>query len=219
MWVLVVLVLAGIILYLWSQLRADSKVDQLLHRTIEGNNITEQWRRSDSAQVTQASANYITVDDLRHSSNAVIDTLRRELVGPVRTLERSVKIIATRVEELAIPVRDTILVNSRGDTLRGFTFNYSKPPYLQYMSGFVLGDSLHINYGIRSQYTLETHWKKTGLFKPKELELIITNPDPAVTVDRVQQFHIVSKVPLLRRPGFTFGTGVLAGLGVSLLVK
>lgn len=218
-WILVVLVMAGIILYLLSQIRSDSKMDQLLHKAVEGNNITEQWRRSDSAQVTRASANYITADDLRHSSNATIDSLRKDLVGPIKTLERTTRILSTRIEQLTIPVRDTVRIGPDSTLQKGYVFNYSKPPYLVSMRGVQFGTDLVLDYSLKSEFLLEHHWKKTGLFKPRELELIVTAADPAVTVDRVQQFQIVSKVPVFQRPGTTFGMGLLAGLGVSLLVK
>lgn len=193
----------------------------LLNRQWKENQIILQERRKeDSAQITTAMSNYITREDLRNSDDAMVDSLRKSLVGPIRTLERTTRILVSRIDSLIIPVRDTTRTLPSGAEQRGYAFNYSRPPYLTFMRGFLFpGDSLHLEYGLKSEYILEHHWKQAGLFKPKELQLIITSKDPAVNVDRVQQFQVVSPVKWWQRPGvvgpIAFGTGLIVGLAVN----
>lgn len=213
----VILVLLVIILL--SNIGHSRKMESLLRRQEKTNNIIEQRRLDDSSQVTYADANYVTREDLRKGNTALLDTLRRELVGPIRTLERTTRIIATRIEQLAIPVRDTTRILPSGTAQHGYVFNYQKPPFLRKMSGFLFGDSIHIDYEIESRYLLEHHWKRTGLFKPKELELIITSQDPNVSINKVQNFQVIAPVPIWQRPGVVGAGSFLSGLLIGLTVK
>lgn len=192
-------------------------IEQLTNRQWSENNIVSQERRKeDSAQITRATANYVTRSDLRRSDNAMLDTLRKELVGPIKTLERTTKIIATRIEHLDIPVRDTVRTLPTGEVQKGFAFNYSKPPYLLKMDGTMFDGRLTIDYAVKSEFKLESHWKRSSLFGPKELELILTSKDPAVTVNQVQQFQIVEPIKFWNHPGVQKGLPFMGGLLVGL---
>lgn len=193
-------------------------IEQLTSRQWSENNIVSQERRKeDSAQITRVTANYVTRSDLRKSDNAMLDTLRKELVGPIKTLERTTKIIATRIEQLEIPVRDTTRVLPTGEVQKGFAFNYAKPPFLTKMQGTMFDGRLTIDYAIASSYLLEHHWKRASLFGPKELELIITSNDPAVTVDKVQQFQIVEPIKFWNHPGAKMGLPFAGGIIAKIL--
>lgn len=211
--------LAVIIAFLvGSQCNRDRSMDVLLDRQVENNNIVKQWRNEDSAQVTQALSNYLTENQLRNSQDALVDTLRKELAGPMRNLTMATRILTTRIESLSIPVRDTSRVLPSGQVQQGYTFSYSRPPYLQYMKGVLFPDSVRIDYGITGKYLLEHRWMKPKrLFGPKELQLTMTAMDPAVVVDRIQNFYIVEKTPIWQKPGAAFGAGVLTGLAVDFI--
>lgn len=215
---LVILVGAIVVAMMFLDGRCQRQhLEKLTHRQWRDNNIVSQQRRAqDSAQITRVTSNYITKEDLRHSDEEMVKQVRKDLVGPIRTLENVTKVLASRIDSLIIPVRDTLRIVN-GDTTKGFVFDYKKPPYLVRMHGVQFGTDLHLDYELKSEFQLETHWKKTGLFQPRELELIITTLDPAVTVDKVQNFHVQQKVPLLQRPGTTMGMGFAAGFLVHLL--
>ena len=216
---LVILGLALIIFMMIDSRCNNSKVDALLQKQWETNNIVSQHRKEDSTQVTVANANYITKQDLKNSDNEMVKTIREDLVGPIRTLERTTRILSDRVEHLEIPVRDTFRIVN-GVEQRGFSFDYSKPPFLQSMRGTMFDGNLTLDYKLKSEYFLEYHWKKPDrLFGPRQLELIITNPDPSVSIGQVQQFQKVVPVPFLKRPGIAFAGGAISTLGVSLLIE
>lgn len=215
----VLIVTLGVAIVILLDSRCNSgKMDSLLHGQWKQNNIQKQYRDRDSAQVTISSANYATKEDLRTSDNEMIQAIRKDLVRPIKTLERTTRILSQRLDSLIIPVRDTVRTVN-GVEEKGFTFDYSKPPYLTRMRGVLFGKELALEYDLYSEYQLESHWKPTGLFKPKELEIIIRNPDPAVKVGSVQTFQVVKKVPVWERPGATAAGGLLAGFLVSLSVK
>lgn len=192
-------------------------VDRMATRTIESNNIVTQEVDKLGRQVTTANSNYITKDELKRGTDSTVNTIRKELVGPIRSLERTTKILTTRIEQLTMPVRDTVVVKD-GKEQKGYAFNYTSQ-WVPKMSGLLLGDSLYLDYQLKGGFDLEYHWKKTSLFKPKELSLIITAQDPAVTVDRVQQFQIIAPVPWYKRPGMNAAAGFVAGLLVSAAIQ
>lgn len=200
----------------WSQW-SKNQYRAMTSRTIETNNIIGQRLNDIGQQVTTARSNYITKEELKQGTDSTVNTLKKELVGPIRSLERTTKILTTRIEQLAMPVRDTVVMKE-GKEVKGWTFSYQSE-YVPKMHGLLLGDSVYLDYQLKGGFDMEYHWKKTGLFKPKELSLMITSKDPAVTIDRVQNFQIVAPVPMYKRPGTAAGAGFIAGLIVGGLIE
>lgn len=199
--------------YQWS----ESRYKELASRTIQSNNIMSQRLNKLGQQVTTSNSNYITKDELKHGTDSTVHELKRGLVGPIRSLERKTEILTRRVEELSLQVRDTV-VEYRGKQVGALTFTHSSE-WMPHLRGTLIGDSIHLDYELRGGFDLEYHWAKTGIFKPKELSLMITSKDPAVKVDNVQTFHVVAPVPLVRRPGSTAAMGFVGGLLVRTLIE
>lgn len=197
--------------------RCNSK-DILLgqHRTLEANTITNQYVNKLGQQVTVASSNYITKEELKHSRDVTIDSLRKTLVGPLKNIERVTQITYQRLEHLNIAVTDTtVYVNNIATPASAFKYHTD----FMDLKGYLAGDSLHLDYALKGGWNLQYRWKPVSVFKPKELELTVTATDPAVTVNRIQQFQVVAPVPFWRKPGVAFVAGALTLGAIELYVK
>jgi hypothetical protein len=209
------MVLGAILLYkwlpqFWSGYTSAQKAQ--FDRVIEENNITRQEVKKvggQMVQVTEASSNHVTPREFRR-----LEKQTEELVGSVRTLENTTKIVAEEVRALkAIALRDTIIGN---DTAKVFTYS---DDWMPHMRGVIYKDRIDLDYAIKAGYRIEHHWKATGLFKPKELMLNVIAENPAVSVNQVQNFRIVRPLPFLERPGVNAVGGVLLGFGLANLIK
>lgn len=195
----------------------NAAVESLLNRRIQENNITKQWLDDSGKQITESNANYITKSDLKHSDDSVIKALRDGLVTPMNRLTEATKILTTQIAQISMPVRDTTIIQD-GMKLQGYTFNYSDP-YMPSLKGFLLGDSLHLQYTVKSGFELEHSWQKSGLFKPRELSLVVKSTNPNVRVDKIQTFTIVQEVPWSRRRGVNLAAGAVIGLAVGIATR
>ena len=171
---------------------------ELLSRQLRDNTITSQKIDDLGRQVTTSTTNYITSKELRNSSDTIISTLRDQMIGPVRTLAQATRIIASKVDTLVVPVRDTTIIID-GKPQQGYTFNYSSE-WMPRLHGTLTEDHLDLDYAIRSDFRLEYHWKRTRLFAPRELELLVRSNDPNVTVGQIQNFTVHDPTPWYGRP-------------------
>ena len=212
----IALLLALIVLVLLTDRWQTAKIDHLVTRTLESNNVIKQYIDTAGRQVTVANSNYITKDELRHSTDRTIDSLRRTLVGPIKDLQQVTRIMYERIEHMDLALRDTVIyIND--DTVNTSAFTY----HTKYMDlkGFLLNDSLHMDYSLTGGWSLEYRWKPTKLFAPKELELTVKALDPAVKVNNIQQFNVITPVPFWKRPGVAFVGGMITLGTVQLLLK
>ncbi len=206
-----------IIAFLADLVYRNRETNQLVMRTIEANNIRDQRYDELGREVTRATSNYITEAELRKSDDRVIDSLRKALIGPIRSLERTTRVISEKLDHITVPVKDTTLIINNEQVI-GQAFDY-KSEWFD-IRGVMADGKMHLDYKMRSDLTLEYHWKPTGLFKPKELELMVRPADPGVHVSQVQQFQVVVPVPFWQRSGVQVGVGVLGGVVLhSLLSK
>src|SRR5690606_10413269 len=86
------------------------------------------------------------------------------------------------------------------------------------IKGLCSVDSVWLNYTMRSDYTLEHHWKTKSLFGSKELVLYVRSKDPNVRVNAVQQFTIVEPTPWYGKPLPVGVAGFASGLLVGLII-
>lgn len=210
--VVLLVLLLGYFIYM-EQVKSN---DRLMTSITHSNVITRQSIDDLGRQVTQASSNYLTRDDLKHSRDSVITSIRKDLAGPVRNIERITRLTYERVSNLAIPVVDTV-IEVRGESVQASYFS-KKTSYMD-LKGFLAKDSLFLDYTLTGGWSLEYRWKPTSIFKPKELELTVRADDPAVRVNNVQQFQIVDPVPFFRKPGVAFAAGAITMGLVTMSVK
>lgn len=211
----VVAIVAMFVFFLLQDFFRDRRVSKLLERSIADNNIVQQKIDKFGAQVTEASSNYVSRDELRQSDDAVIKAVRKELEGPIRTLDRTTRILSSRIDSLSMPVTDTtIIVNGQAVDGRAFSF---KNEWVD-ISGLCSVDSVWLNYTIRADYKLEYHWKTKSLFGPKELVLFVRSADPAIRVNAIQQFTIAEPTPWYGKPLPVGVAGFASGLLVGLIL-
>ncbi len=196
--------------------------DELLSRQLKENTIIKQEFDELGRQVTTASLNYVTKEELKESDDAMIKEIRDNVAGPLKSLERSTRILSSKVEHLQLAVHDTTII-LHGQEVAAKTFSYSSL-FMPKLKGVLTVDSLWLDYEIRADYQLEYHWQKTkGLFSPKELQVIVRSNDPAVTVNQVQTLSIHNPTPWFRKPlpmaMAGFGSGVLVGLVIDSAVQ
>lgn len=213
---MVSLVLAGLCALLWLELQQRSRVNELVGRTIESNNIVERKVDQMGREVVTATSNYLTREQLRESSDRTIDSLRKEMRGALGKIERVTTLTYEKVSSMRLPLKDTVVVVGT-DTVRTTFFSY-RSEYMD-MKGFVLRDSLHLDYSIRGDFSLEYSWEAPRLFGPRELSLTVMSNDPAVRIGKVQQFQVVEPLPVWRRPGVAFVAGMVALGAVQLTLK
>lgn len=192
--------------------------NELTSRTLQTNNILTQWRNADSTQQTLANTNYLTKQELLHSRDAMLDSLRKELGHSIRQVQQVTTVLERTAQRLTIPVRDTIVVDKWGHEQLAKVFTYSDP-WMPRLHGWLDGDSLHLDYQVRGGVSLVYRWKPTGLFKPKELSIDLTALNPNSSVDKVQSFTIVSPVKWWQKPGVTGTAGTALGLIVGMAIK
>lgn len=212
----IILLLVIVIVVLVNGCLERRQAEAYYNRVIADNNITRQFVDHQGRQITEASTNYITRNQLRESQSEVLDSLRKSLQGPIRTLERTARIMTETTQRLAIPVKDTLYILD-GDTTRIQSFSYFNE-WLN-LKGSIVDGMLNLDYSLKGGFGLEYHWKPTGLFKPKELELTVVALDPAVKVNNIQQFQIIEQVPVWKKPGVAFLAGALTVSAVDLLIQ
>ena len=165
---------------------------KLLDRDLQQNNVLKYEVGKLGLEVTKAGANYVTREDLRSGNQELVKELSAQLEGPIRTLDRTTRVLSTRVEQLVLPVHDTVeVIDGKEVELRTFTF---KNEWMD-LSGKCSIDKVWLDYTLRADYYLEYHWKAQKLFGPKELIVLVRSKDPNVRVDAVQQFSVVDKTP------------------------
>lgn len=194
----------------------DNRVNELLTRHLKENTITKQTIDNLGRQVTTSTSNYITRDDLKSSDEALIKELREDVIGPIKSLEHSTRILARKADSLFLPVRDTLVIMN-GREIPAKTFTY-RSKYMPWMLGILTGDSVRIDYEILSDFKVEHHWKRNGLFAPKELEILVRSNDPAVRVNAVQQFSIIEPTPWYGKKVPLMAAGFGAGLVIGLII-
>jgi hypothetical protein len=198
-----------------SNYLSSNDINELLERDIQENNIVKQEVGKLGLQITTASSNYVSRNELKDSDRALVKQLRKELEGPVRTLERTTQLLTSRIDSLALGVRDTVVVIN-GRTIEGKSFKYSNE-WIS-LNGLCSVDSVWLNYTMKADYHLEYHWKNKSLFGPKELNLIVRSKDPNVRIDAVKQFQIVDPTPWYKRPLPMGVAGFASGLVVGLVI-
>lgn len=195
------------------------KSNELLQRTIQQNNIQEQWRNQLGQQITTASFNYLTEQELRKSQDSTIVDLRNRLDLSNRKLDQVLFLYSTVSQHLASSVRDTVVLVA-GEPQQARTFTYSDE-WMPRMRGIVGLDSAWLDYSLKMDWQLTQTWKKRGLFNlgtSRELDVQLLSLNPHVTVNRIQQFKILQPQPALpewAQKLTLFGLGALTG---SLLV-
>jgi len=133
-------------------------------------------------------------------------------------LERTTRVIATKIDRLQLGVRDTVIdVNGRATEAKTFTYSSAFMPRLK---GVLTVDSVWLDYEIRADYQLEYRWKPSrGMFSAKELEVIVRSNDPSVVINKVQTLSLKNPTPWHKKAlplGVAgFGGGLLVGLIVN----